>query len=140
MNQPMSFMMPLPMFHPPERERDPIEVPGRVRLAVEFVCVCTRKTAPQVAANEVSIQEIEGQELEVEEREALHAACKLLTAFFQGEYATNEFEKKLLKEKKPAGEGSLIRCPGCGGNPVHRAQCQLCRGQGGLLVYPTNGG
>lgn len=129
------FMSPYP---PPQQMPDREIPPARVLAAMRFHQAITEKTDQQIAINDISIEEFDGQVLEVEEKQAFHAACQLLTAYFKGAMELDQREQLAIKEGNK-GAGSFIHCPSCAGgrnrSPQHK--CPLCQDAGSLLVYPA---
>lgn len=135
----MAFPFPLPPWmqqHGPP----PPDSPPRVKTALDCLVHFTHKTMTRVAMNGVSIEEIDGQKLTVPEVAVEQAACRTLVDYLRGRLEPDVWEHADLGPTYPTQAGMLLRCWFCAGIPEHaRANCQVCRGAGQILVFPTRG-
>ncbi len=143
---PMSFLFPQQQQTGQREQID--KPPARVLVAMEFL----RRLADKQSINLASeysghdgFMEAKGQEVLPVERETEAAACKLLTAYFQGKVKPSSLEKEEAQrlvegEKKPAhkvnGPWSIYHCFACGGGPNQR-RCTICKGSGQMICAPT---
>lgn len=123
-----------------EPHRDADAVPARVRVAADYLKALTWKTQAFPAANDVAIEVVPGQRLTADEEAAQTAAANLLEHYFKGDLPASEPEALALRQAADPDKramGTLIHCMNCNG---HRGNsgCKLCRGCGGLLVYPSD--
>jgi hypothetical protein len=126
-------------------QRDDDETPPmRIQVALRFLQQLTEKVASKGIVGEVGAPlEIQGIELEPEERKAMFAACKVVTAYFEGTLKVDEWERRHKKRvrRKKEEMGTFIRCLMCGGSrQTPQGPCGLCHGAGSLLVTPADTG
>lgn len=139
MNQQMPFM-PIPIFNygagQQQSQFQESVIPGRVKLAVQFLQDLSHKTMDRAAVNDLSIEVIQGQKLKCPEENAQSAACNMLIAYFRGELEPDKYDHKTRENQSP---GTILRCFICGGKgAVSSVPCELCKTSGTILVYPGN--
>ncbi len=119
------------------------EPPARVRTALEYLGLCTFKTLPRIAVNDMAIEQFDGMKLETDERDARDSACKLLKNYFDGKLSHTDAEAITLNnldssKDKGMGRGSYINCPACvQSKGMADPRCRLCQGVGEVIIYPA---
>lgn len=138
------FMLLPPSYGPEPHYPEPVPdivVPARVNKALEFLNMCTEKTASRLAASENQIQECEGQKLSEAEIIAQDTACNLLAKYFAGKLPEDQWEKLRIegirqKVKRGDVKGSVINCPSCGPSKFPNPTCKFCKGNGAVIITP----
>lgn len=116
-------------------------LPARVRAAFQFAAFMGHRTAPIVAANDMSIEFCAPTDLTTSEDAAWHAACNTLEAYFLGKLSEDRLEEKRneanaieLFKRRP---GKLVVCFQCDGvKQKQNKECEVCEGSGKVLLIP----
>lgn len=140
----------IPMFGPPEPMEMPpsseIIVPARVIKAMDFLAMLNSKQMTRAACSENQVVEIQGQKLSPEEEATKGVALNMLSHYFEGKLAPDNWEtikadSLVNRNKRKAINGTMrvMSCVHCGGAPGDR-KCPLCEGKGTLVVVSGSGG
>ena len=129
--------IPVPMFSMAPQSSEPVgdSPPARVRVAVDLLTMMIAKQMDRVAINDVGFHEIPGRQLSKDESLVQIAAFRLLSKYFDGELKPSEQEDKKPQQLK----GVILNCIFCSANSTGKGDpnCNMCHGQGSLLVCPT---
>lgn len=146
--RPMSPFMFLPMMGPSpafggdgEHGFPENVVPARILVAMQYLSLIHQKEMKRAVAGDGMgmPMEVDGVPPTDEERITGVAACKMLSAYFNGELVYDPWEKQRhsaiqTRMEKQVSEGIVLPCPQC--NHREGLPCKLCKGGGKVLLSP----
>ena len=103
------------------------------------------KAMKRAATSDNQILEIEGQKLSPEEEATKSVALNMLSHYFEGKLAPDNWEtikadllKRKNKKKSASGKLRVMACPACGGSPGDE-NCPVCEGKGTFVIVSGSG-